>query len=73
MQATNRWRAIGLCPVPVPTNNINTGRAAPRKPKPKNKKQTKKQTSKQEALVKESNVDDDNLNEALQSLSLGTN
>jgi hypothetical protein len=71
MQATNRWRAIGLCPCPLPTTaKKNTGQAT-RKPKTRNSKQTKKQTSAQQAIVKED--DDNDLTAALQSLSLGNN
>jgi acetoin utilization deacetylase AcuC-like enzyme len=72
MQATNRWRAIGLCPcpLPLPTTKNNTGRA---RKLPKDKKPAKKQTSKPQAIVNEHNNDDTDLNAALQSLSLGSN
>lgn len=81
MQATARWRAIGLCPCPLPpttatTTKKNTGRAAARKVPKNTKKPTKKLTSKA-SVVKEPNNDDDDdgsdLNAALQSLSLGNN
>jgi acetoin utilization deacetylase AcuC-like enzyme len=74
MQATKRWRAIGLCPLTLPTTKKNTGQAAPRKQPKRNKKPTTNLTSKQQTVVIENNTDDDtDLNAALQSLSLGNN
>jgi hypothetical protein len=62
MQATHKWRAIGLCPITLPTTtkHKNTARAPPKPKKPR--------TSKQQVVAKEH--DDIDLSEALQSMSL---